>query len=249
MNKTKLAKPIALFLLVILSLFAFAGCGPSGPPSIGEVVSAKSLDADYKPINPTTTYQPGDEFQLSVEVKNLAIGSVVTVKYSVDGQPYEESTLKADKQGSGYYGFSLKSGVTGHQPGSYKAEVYLDGVLAKTAEFNVEQAGPPSLTKVVFAKALDRNNRPTNLTASYTSKEKMYVCALGENLIAGSKVEIKVIYEGQEISDSFDVTNPGTQYFTLTVDPSADGGHPLGDYTVEVYLDDSLATTSNFSVR
>jgi hypothetical protein len=76
----------------------------------------------------------------------------------------------------------------------------------------------------------------------------MFVCALGENLVAGSKVEIKVIYEGQELSDSFDVTNPGTQYFTLTVDPSAEG-HPLGDYSVEVYLDGTLATTSSFAVR
>jgi hypothetical protein len=151
MNPTKLAKLMALFLLVVLSTFTFAGCGPSGPPSIGEVVTAKGLDANYKPIGPTTTYQPSDEFQLSVEVKNLAVGSVVTVKYVVDGKPYDESTLKADQRGSGYYGFGLKSGVTGHQPGNYKAEVYLNGVLAKTTEFSVEQAGPPSLTKVVFA--------------------------------------------------------------------------------------------------
>jgi hypothetical protein len=248
MKHTKLAKPITLFLLVVLSAFAFAGCGPSGPPSIGEVVTAKSLDAEYKPIDPTTIYKPTDEFQLSVEVKNLVVGSNVTVKYIVDGQPYDESTITADKAGSGFYGYSLKGSITGHQPGKYKADVYIDGVLAKTTEFTVEQAGSPSLTKVVFAKALDRDNRPTNLTAAYTSKEKMFVCALGENLVAGSKVEIKIIYQDQNISDSFDVTKPGTQYFTLTVDPSTDG-HPSGDYKVEVYLDGALATTSGFSVK
>jgi hypothetical protein len=248
MNCTKLAKPIALFLLAAISAFTFAGCGPSAPPSIGEVVTATNLDADYKPINPTTTYKPNDEFQLSVEVKDLTVGSVVAVKYLVDGQPYDENSITADKAGSGYYGFSLKGSITGHQPGSYKAEVSLNGVLAKTVEFNVEQAGPPALTQVVFAKALDRDNRPTNLTSTYSAKEKLFVCALGENMLAGSKVEIKIIYEGQEISDSFDVTSPGTQYFTLTVDPS-EGGHPLGDYTVEVYLDGALTTTSSFSVK
>jgi hypothetical protein len=248
MNQTKLAKPIALFLLVVLSAFAFAGCGPSGPPSIGEVVSAKSLDASYKPVNPTTTYKPSDEFQLSVEVKDLVVGSTVTVKYSVDGQPYDESTLTADKAGSGFYGFSLKGSITGHQPGKYKAEVYLNSVPAKTVEFTVEQAGPPALTKVVFAKAIERDNRPTNLTSTYTPKEKFFVCALGENMVVGSKVEIKIIYQDQNISDSFDVTTAGTQYFTLSVDPSADG-HPTGDYKVEVSLDGTLATTGGFSVK
>lgn len=101
MNPSKLTKPITLFLLVILSAFTFAGCGPSGPPSIGEVVTARSLDADYKPINPTTTYLPSDEFQLSVEVKNLTVGSVVNVKYVVDGQPYDESTSRPTSEAAG----------------------------------------------------------------------------------------------------------------------------------------------------
>jgi len=248
MSKLKFAQSIAMLLLVVLSAFVFAGCGPSGPPSIGEVVSAKSLDASYKPVELTTTYMPTDEFQLSVEVKNLVAGSVVSVKYSVDGQPYEESTLTADKAGSGYYGFSLKGSVTGHQPGKYKADVYLDGALSKTIEFTVEQAGPPALTKVVFAKALDRDKRPTNLTDTYTSKETFFICALGENMVAGAKVEIKVIYEDQNVSNSFDVTTPGTQYFTLTIDPSTDG-HPIGNYQVEVYLDGNLAATGSFSVK
>lgn len=166
----------------------------------------------------------------------------------VDGQPYDESTVTADKAGGGFYGYSLTGSSTGHQPGSYKADVYLDGVLAKTVEFTVEQAGPPAITKVVFAKALDRDNRPTNLTSSYAQGEKIFVCALGENMLVGSKVDIKIIYQDQDISDSFDVTRAGTQYFTLTVSAS-ETGHPADEYSVEVYLDGALATTGAFSVK
>jgi len=248
MKHTKSVKFVILSCLAVLAAFAFAGCGPSGPPSIGEVVTAKSLDASYKPVDPTTTYKPNDQFQVSVEVKNLIVGSTVLVKYSVDGEPYEQTTLTADQEGSGYYGFSLKAGESGHQPGSYQAEVYIDGTLAKTVEFTVEQAGPPAISKIVIAKGLVSNNRPTDPTDSYAPTDKMFISALGENMVKGAKVDLKIIYEGQDISDSFDVTHAGTQYFTLTVDPSADG-HPLGDYTVETYLDGALALTGGFSVK
>lgn len=244
----RLTKFIALFLLVVISAFAFAGCGPSGPPTVGDVVSAKSLDGDYKPVDPTTTYKPADKFQLSVEVKNVVEGTAVNVKYSVDGEPYEESTITAKKAGSGYYGFSLTPNENGHQPGNYKADVYLDGALAKTVEFTVEQDGEPTITKVVFAKSIDANNKPADLTDSYAPTEKIYVSALAENMVKGAKIDIKVLYEGQEIADSFDVKHPGTQYFTMSVSP-ADNGNPVGDYKVEVYLDGKLAQSGSFSVK
>ena len=159
MKRSKLLIAVlALALPFILSL----ACGSSGPPAIGEVVMAKSLDANSKPVDVTSTYQPEDTFYVSVQVTDLVVGSIVKVQYKLNGDSYEEQIQTANEAGSGTYNFSLVPTDSGHVPGSYTADVYLDGVLAKTVAFTVEGDAQAQIIDVVLSTSLDANNKPVN---------------------------------------------------------------------------------------
>ena len=234
---------LAFSMLVLASL----ACDLSaGPPAIGEVVTAKNLDADYKPIDPTSSYTSDDTFYVSVEVKNLVVGSVVDIKYMLDGKLYKDSTITADQKGSGYYGFQLSAGG-GHTPGTYTAEVYLDGKLAKSVNFDVAASGPPSIGEVVMAKDLDEDKKPVDPTSTYSPTDVFYTSIEVKNLTVGSVVSIKYKFEGEDYSDNkLTADQFGSGYYGFKL--SAADAHPAGNYSAEIYLDDKLVKTVEFSV-
>jgi uncharacterized protein YfaS (alpha-2-macroglobulin family) len=234
-------------MLVVAAL----ACQIGGPPAIGEVVVAKSLDADYKPVDPTTTYTTDDPvISISVEVQNMVVGSVVDVKYKVDGVDYESLTSTADESGSGYYGFTLTA-ESGHTPGAYTAEVYLDGALAKTVTFKIEPSGPPTIVAAVAAKSLDDDYKPVDPTSTYAPSETFYISVQVKNMMSGSNVTVKYAYEGEfvpELDTTVIADKAGSGYYGFNLTPPTDG-FPVGAYTAEVYLDGALATTLTFTVQ
>jgi hypothetical protein len=244
----KIMRYLSWALILGLAALLFAACGPSGPPTIGEVVTAKGVDDNYKPVNPTTTFSATDTFYTSVRVENLVAGSVVLAKY-IYGSQSEDLTMTADKAGSGYYAFSLDpQSEDGFPPGDYAVEVYLDGTLAKTVNFKVESSGPPSIAEAVTAKSVDANYKAVDPTSIYSPTDTFYVSVHVKNLVIGSKVTVKYSYNGTEAQEnSLTADKPGSGYYSFSLSPSADG-FPEGDYTADVYLDDSLAQSVTFSV-
>lgn len=238
-----------LFAFFLLALASLACSLTPGPPTIGEVVTAKSLDADYKPVDPTSTYASDDVFYVSVEVNDLVVGSVVTVKYKVDGAAYEETSITADEKGSGYYGFKLSSGG-GHTPGKYTADVYLDNKLAKTVAFTVKASGLPAIGEVVTAKSLDENYKPVNPTTIYKPTDIFYISVEVKNLVPGSVVSVKYKLDGVEYSDGDTVITAdkfGSGYYGFNLTSS--GKHAVGKYTAEISLDGKLVKTVKFEVK
>jgi len=132
--------PIMQFMLaalwLALGVMALVACGPSGPPTIAGATTAKSVDANFKAVDPTTTFKPTDTFYTSVEVKDLLKGNKVVAKY-IFGTQIQEIPLEMDKDGSGFLSFSLKPGANGWPEGDWKVEISLNGTLAQTVEFKV----------------------------------------------------------------------------------------------------------------
>jgi hypothetical protein len=96
-----------------------------------------------------------------------------------------------------------------------------------------------------------------NPTSVFAPPDVFYIVGDLNNAPAGTVVEAKwqavqiegyepgeVIYE-QTINDFTEENFSGTVYFQL----SNDGGWPVGQYKVDVYLDGSLAGTVPFSVQ
>ncbi len=233
MKRNKLI--LALFALAIPFLLSLA-CGSSGPPAIGEVVTARSLAENFQAVDPTSSYQPADTIYLSVEVSDLVVGTTVQVQYKLDGELYEDTTLTADQEGSGYYGFSLQPSEFGHTPGVYTAETYLDNVLVKTVSFTVEGDASSRIVNVVIAENLGDNSSPINPTTTFGVMDIASVSVEVANIKAGSEVIVIFTYEGQSQELTTTATESGSGYFGFTFSPN-ESGHAVGTYTVEAFLD------------
>lgn len=246
MKRNKLLPALlALAVPFILSL----ACGSSGPPAIGEVVTAKSLADDFQPVDPTASYQPADTIYLSVEVSDLVVGTTVQVQYKLDGELYEETTLTADQEGSGYYGFSLQPSEFGHTPGAYTAEVYLDNTLAKTVSFTVEGDASSRIVNVVIAADLGADSSPVGPTTTFGVMDVVSVSVEVANIKAGSEVKVVFTYEGQAQELTTTATESGSGYFGFTFSPN-ESGHATGTYTVDAFLDGApYGQTLSFTIE
>jgi hypothetical protein len=110
---------------VLVKTIAFTVEGDA-TPTIADVVIAESLDSNYAPVNPTSTYKSTDVVSISVKVMNLKVGSEIKIIYTYEGQTQEQtSTVK--NSGSGYFGFTFSPPESGHATGIYAVEVFLDG--------------------------------------------------------------------------------------------------------------------------
>ncbi len=234
MNRNKYLSALVLLTLSFLLL----ACGKAEPPSIGEVVAAKSLDSAYKPLELTSTYQAVDTIYLSVQVKNLLKGSKVTVQYKRDGKLYKETDMVSSGKGSGYFGFMLES-VAGHELGSYTAEVYLDGSLAKTLTFTVVEGDSRTrILDVISATDLDANFMPINRTTVFKPSDTISISVRVQNVKPGMVIKLVYYYDAQVEVQSITTTDDGKiGNYGFNLSPTVNG-FPVGEYVVEAFLDD-----------
>jgi len=108
--------------------------------------------------------------------------------------------------------------------------------------------GEPSVDEVVMARSLDDSQKPVDQTTVFGLEDVFNASAKVSNLEEGSKVTGKWFFGDQFIDEaSVDITEDGfTGYVGFNLTPSAPW--PVGDYRLEVYLDDELAKTVTFQV-
>jgi hypothetical protein len=119
----------------LLLSFGLLSCGP-GNAQVGEVVTARGVEADYSPIGVTDHFGPRDHFYCAVQVTNLPRGATLSARWYHGPTFISEAFYVAEPGGSGWIGFQL----TNSEPwpvGEYNVEVYLEDQLWKTVRFHV----------------------------------------------------------------------------------------------------------------
>lgn len=131
--------------------------------------------------------------------------------------------------------------------------IVLFAVLALVASSLACSFGDPGLDNVRTAKDQD-GNQPSSV---FSASETIYVVTDLSNGAVGNVVTSKwyaVNVEGLEANLMFDEADinieedgfNGTVYFYY---PPPDGGWPAGSYKVEVYFNDTLVSTVDFTVE
>lgn len=131
--------------------------------------------------------------------------------------------------------------------------VVLFAVLALVASSLACSFGDPTLDNVRTAKDQD-GNQPSSV---FSAGDTIYVVTDLSNGAVGNVVTSKwyaVSVEGIEANLMFDEADinieedgfNGTVYFYY---PPPDGGWPVGSYKVEVYFNDALVSTVEFTVQ
>ena len=132
-----------LVLLAVLSLVVSSLACAFGNTELGLTNLRMAFDQDGN--NPTTTFAPTDVFYAVADLANAPQGTKVEAKWTAvnaaDTEPnleFQTQTLDITEESfSGTIYFEL-SNDEGWPAGQYKVDLYLNGNLAQTAEFNVQ---------------------------------------------------------------------------------------------------------------
>lgn len=245
-------RKLSLILLVgVLALACTLGTPVTREPRVEEIQLAKGLDAQYKPVNVTTSFDPLETFYCSVKIRNAREGLTMTAKWYYGDQLLYQTSTPLQK-GVGYVGFEL----TSSEPwpiGNYRIEIYLGDQLAGSAAFSVkapQDAIPSVVKKAVLTKAVDGEGNPLAPAVVFSPQDTVY-CAVKADAGRYSRIQVRWYYQGQPLEAERDTffsqeNSPDANVvFYLTPSPQL----PEGDYTVEVYLDGKLAKALDFSVQ
>jgi hypothetical protein len=112
---------------------------------------------------------------------------------------------------------------------------------------------PASVDEVVMTRSIDQNTKqPTDPTTTFKSGDtEMHAVAKVSNLVDGSRLEARWYFNSVEIPEVRDSTvisgSRTSGYVSYSLSPSADGFW-IGDWKVEVYLDNKLVKSVPFQV-
>ncbi|HWB60690.1 MAG TPA: hypothetical protein VG733_14440 [Chthoniobacteraceae bacterium] len=107
----------------------------------GKVVTASDIDAHNAPTALADTFSPSQKaIYVVAEAKQVAPGTRLSATWSRDGTPVQVSDEVVATQG--YHDtnieFHLNPGAGGFAPGSYKAQIIVDGKPGPEASFTVK---------------------------------------------------------------------------------------------------------------
>ena len=122
-------------------------------------------------------------------------------------------------------------------------------MLACNFDFKIGGQGEPSIHSVTLARRLDDRQRPVEPTTVFEPTDAFFCSVEVANLETGSQVTAKWFYDEENL-DRFTITTDtaGSGYLGFNLS-SKDGFWPVGDYRVEIDLDNVLAQTARFSVK
>ena len=132
-----------VLLLAVLALVVSSLACAFGNTELGLTNLRMAFDEDGN--NPTTTFSTTDVFYAVADLANAPQGTQVEARWTAvnaaDTEPnleFQTQTLDITEESfSGTIYFQL-SNDDGWPTGQYKVDLYLNGTLAQTAEFNVQ---------------------------------------------------------------------------------------------------------------
>jgi hypothetical protein len=149
MHISGVRKRLAAGLAPVLAAILIVGCnhnradnatGTSGRGlEVEEIDLGRSLNADKSIGDNTTSFKPNDTIYVSVKTDGSAPSAQLKARWIYsDGQVVDESTQTISPTGEARTEFHIVK-PDGFPAGKYKAEVYVNGQLAGTKEFEVER--------------------------------------------------------------------------------------------------------------
>jgi hypothetical protein len=141
-------RPLALVLLVALTLAPLAACKKPAPApapaaavqpvTVVAVDLGRAIGADKKVAEPIDTFAPADTIYASVATEGSAASATLSARWSFeDGQVVNQSSETIAPTGPATTEFHIAK-PDGWPPGTYQVEISLDGTPAMTKSFKVQ---------------------------------------------------------------------------------------------------------------
>lgn len=122
-------------------------------------------------------------------------------------------------------------------------------VLAGLAcEFNIGGGGPAAVTGVITCKAVDADQKCRDQTAEFEPTQTIYASAQVANLAKTDRVTARWFQGTSQIQEfTLPMEQAGSGYVAFSLIP--EGSFPPGDYSTQVFFNDTLAQTAKFKVK
>lgn len=127
-----------------------------------------------------------------------------------------------------------------------------DSLAADSAAAAMTPPAPAMVTTIETGKHVDMNKRIVDTTSSFAPNDTVYVSVLTNNATATTTLKTVVTFQDGQVVDSMSqgVAMPMSGMPSVTeFHWTKPGGWPVGDYTVEVWLDGQSAGTRTISVK
>ena len=228
-----------------------------GGGSISEVTMALGVDASYRPVNPTSTFQSDTpELFCSINVSGVQVGAeVLSEWYYVSGEWQGVTnrligSVPIVTQGTQYISLSLLIPDGGWPGGQYQVKLYVNGVLQEAMPFSIESAPITAVT----ALSVDKDNNPVNATSTFpVGVEKIYCVIRVNNAPAGTKLLVEWYDVGAAVHRFIGKNN---EMQVQTSDRPTwgsysygTGGWPAGSYAVVLSINGERALIVPFTVQ
>lgn len=261
MKITRLLIFIAALLIVIP---AFTGCSNAMP--FEQVSICTGVNDDGSPKAPVSVLSPDTvDIYCSVKLSSISDRSDVKAEWyitqSEDAQ-YSDYLIGNETIAAGkpyiVFGFSRADKVL--PVGEYEIKLYYDDKFIQSVPFKV--SGEPSAPAAILSEAtmctsidqlsgkpLDKNNVFPNDSSVLICTTRVHGASFGTNIKARWKYlegELEGIKDMEIYTAS--AKAEGREYMSFSISPSAGKSFPIGNYAVELMVEDTVQQTVEFKV-
>ncbi len=235
-------------------------CPNAKPPTfIKQVVLAKHTSEATEPVQVTEVFTPAqDKFHAVVSFENAPTATRLQARWYLIEAQGEVTNAQLDEtenevNGTGSIDFTLTPVDRAWLAGSYCVAIYANGQAALSKRFRVQDTTSSQDTPVVdvtFAQSVAPYTfEPVNPTSVLPPTAPIIHCIVQiQKAAANTKFRVRWLMPHDKPQE-FTLTTQGTRRLDFTLKPPSDRGFDPGEYQVELYVNDKLERTEQFTVE
>jgi hypothetical protein len=267
---------IGVLVLLGLAFLVFRGCSPGGMSGIpntgdraeqegrlGRAFAASEMGRDGCPADSATRFDSFDTIYVGFEESEIPQGTSIFARLSREGRPVEDTeevTADGDLVSCVWFAFEPAQASGGFEPGSYAAELFINGNRADEVSFTVTAGGQGAapqgggsdleLGRLSTTTRVDRSGCPTDSVGEFRPDEAVYVAYDRSFIPAGTEIAARLVYEGDLLEETEPIVADRDldTCFWFVFEPERAGFEP-GRYESEIWVNGDLAETIPFDVR
>jgi hypothetical protein len=241
------------------------GGGPSGVEGqLGRMYVASEVDREGCPITTDTRFESDEIIFVGLDESQVPAGSSLFVRLYREGRPVEDTqAIQADRDLRTCVWFQFEpAGSTGFVPGSYEAELYVNGNPADSVTFQVTESRAGGLLpgtgsqnvqlgRVYTSSEIDQNGCPLDDVYEFYPDEPVYVSIDRSDIPRGTEMFARLYENGRTIEDT-DVIYADRDMQTcvwFSFESGRGGGLQPGSYEVEIFVNGRAVEVVDFIVR
>ncbi len=224
--------------------FAVTGAAPE--EMLQGITFCHTIDANQACQDPTDVFAPIDRVNASIKLSGVPIGTKFDFRWLRGDEVIAEVSQTMESAGAGY----LSSNLTPDKPfppGEYQFAVNINDTPVEQVSFQVEGEYALELGSISTCYEIDADNRCVDQTNTFAPEDIFFasieiVSGPSDSVIGGRWLYDEELI--QEISIPFEDGGSGYAYIEFT----PDGSFTSGEYTVEVYAEDTFANAIAYQI-